>query len=158
MRWARPWCIATRFSLRVSIQRIGRPSLRATVATMTSSTARPLPPKPPPTSGAITRTFSASRPIAPARPSRSACGVWLDSHTVSRPSSHTAVVARGSSGATARRWLTSVPSVTTSQPSKSSSSVIAGGLREATFVPTSSNSSVSSFSASRASVTAGSGS
>ena len=47
----RPWPIATRFSLRVSVQRTGRPVARASQATSTSSVERPLAPKPPPTSG-----------------------------------------------------------------------------------------------------------
>ena len=74
-------------SLRVSVQRTGRPVARASQATRTSSTSSPLPPKPPPTSGATTRTWSGAMPRIAAKPSRSWWGVCVDSHTVRRPSS-----------------------------------------------------------------------
>ena len=146
------------FSLRVSVHRNVRPVERASEATSTSSAARPLPPKPPPTSGAITRTCSGSIPSIPASPSRSWWGVWVDSHTVSRPCSSTiAAVDRGSTGHTARRWLTLWPYVTTSQSANRFSSASSGWCRH-TLVPTSSYSSISSRTASVIPVTAGSGS
>ena len=38
------------------------------------------------------------------------CGVWVESHTVSRPSSpNSAIVARGSTGQAASRWLSVEP-------------------------------------------------
>ena len=59
----RPWPIATRFSLRVSAHRTGRPSSRASHAVRISSgVGRLLAPKPPPTSRLITRTWLGSRP------------------------------------------------------------------------------------------------
>ena len=150
-------------SLRVSVQRVDRPSSRASHETMISS-VRPLDdtifaPNPPPTSGAITRTSDGSIPSIPAIASRSWCGVCVLSHTVSLPSSNCAAVERGSSGHGAMRWLTSVPETVTSQPSKRSSALAAGGcVRAATFVPAPGKRSVSSFSASSGSTTTGSGS
>ena len=151
-------------SLRVSVQRIGRPSSRASQQTRISS-VRPLEdtifaPKPPPTSGAIDAHLrSAPCPSIPAIASRSWCGVCVLSQTVSLPSSNCAAIERGSSGHGAIRWLTSVPETVTSQPSKRSSALAAGGcVRAATFVPASGKSSVSSFSASSGSTTTGSGS
>ncbi len=49
-------------SERVSVQRQGRPVARASAPMRMSSTSKPLPPKPPPTSGAMTRTWSGSSP------------------------------------------------------------------------------------------------
>ena len=77
---ARPWGIAIMFSLRVSAQRTGRSSVRASQATRISSTPSILAPKPPPTSGATTRTSAGVEAEAPARPSRSWCGVCVESH------------------------------------------------------------------------------
>ena len=94
------------FSLRVSVQRIGLPVARATQPTSTSSTAIPLAPNPPPTSGATTRTFSGSRPSSTPRTILSWWGVCELIHSVSRPSSpHCAALERGSIGHAASRWL-----------------------------------------------------
>src|SRR5207247_657344 len=61
--WARPWPSATMLSDRVSSQRSGRASSRASHATRSSSGEPPsLAPKPPPTSGTITRTVASSSP------------------------------------------------------------------------------------------------
>ena len=134
---ARPWCIATMFSLRVSVQRTGLPVARATQPTSTSSTAMPLAPKPPPTSGATTRTFSGSRPSSPPRTILSWCGVCELIHSVSRPSSpHCAALERGSIGHAASRWLTTLPLTTTSEDANRSGSVFWGGTWMQTFVPT----------------------
>ena len=58
-------------------RRTGRPSLRASAATATSSRyVEPLAPKPPPRSGTITRTLCCGRPSATAMSSRSWWGVW----------------------------------------------------------------------------------
>ena len=153
---ARPWFIATMFSLRDSTQRMVRPVLRASQQMRMSSTLRPLAPKPPPTSGPTTRTSPGSMPRFMARPSRSWCGVCVESQAVSLPFSSTlAADARGSSGLAASRWLTRVPSTTTSQPANSSSSDCSGGRLMQVLVPTSGNSSVSSFTASRGSVITG---
>ena len=72
--WARPCVIPTRFSLRVSTQRSGRPVFRAAQATTSASRSAPtLAPNPPPTSGAITRMAPGSMPSAPARMKRVIC-------------------------------------------------------------------------------------
>ncbi len=136
-------------SLRVSVQRTGLPSLHATRRAAVSSTLNVLAPKPPPTSGAITRIWSGSRPSVSASRIWSWCGVCVDSQAVSRPSGpSSAAHDRGSSGHGAMRWLSSVPETTTSQPSNSFSSWSGEPERAATFVPASGKSSVSSFAAS----------
>ena len=64
--WARPCTIPVMFSERVSLHRTGRPTCFASHATSANSGSAPiLAPKPPPTSGAITRTCSASMPSQP---------------------------------------------------------------------------------------------
>src|SRR5262245_60136982 len=153
-------------SLRLSVQRTGRarlapasPRRRASQQTRISSTASILAPKPPPTSGAITRTCDGSRPSTPDRIIRSWCGVCVQSQAVSRPSSPTSAAAdRGSSGHGAILWLTSVPETTASQPSKSLSSCSGEPERPATLVPTPGKSSTSSFAASSGVAAAGSAS
>ncbi len=146
-------------SLRVSVQRTGRPSRRASQTISTSSALSIFAPKPPPTSGAITRTCAGSSPSVPASTMRSWCGVCVESQAVTRPSGPTSAAAeRGSSGHGAIRWLTSVPETTTSQPSNSFSSCSGEPERQATFVPASGKSSTSSFAASCGLTTAGSGS
>ena len=85
-RCARPCGSATMLSLRVSVQRTGLPSWRASQTTSSSSTSSVFAPKPPPTSGAMTRTCRGSRPSVPASRIRSWCGVCVESQAVSRPS------------------------------------------------------------------------
>ena len=146
-------------SVRVSVQRTGRPSLRATQASTSSSVLSCFAPKPPPTSGLTTRTCAGSIPSVPAIPKRSWCGVCDGVQTVSRPSaSKVATTERGSSGHGAIRGLTSVPETTTSQPSKSASSCSGEPERPATFVPASGKRSTSSFAASAVEATTGNGS
>ena len=56
--WSRPWCAASSDSERVSVHFTGLPSFWATVTQSISSGSTPiLPPKPPPTSGAMTRSL-----------------------------------------------------------------------------------------------------
>ena len=56
--WSRPWCTVMLPSLRDSVHLTGRPSLRAISTASTSSAVTcSLDPKPPPTSGAMTRMF-----------------------------------------------------------------------------------------------------
>ena len=65
-------------SERVSTQRTGRSSLRASQATRISSGYGPiLAPKPPPTSGATTRTWSASSPSRATRASFTPWAPWV---------------------------------------------------------------------------------
>ena len=134
---ARPWCMATMFSLRVSVQRTGLPVWRAVQPTSTSSTSRPLAPNPPPTSGATTRTCSASNPSSIPSTILSWCGVWDEIHRVSRPSSpNWALDDRGSIGRPFRRWLINCPVTTTSLEANSSGSG-SSGRRKQMLVPTS---------------------
>jgi hypothetical protein len=124
-------------SLRVSVQRTGLPRWRASQTTIVSSAPKALfAPKPPPTSGAMTRNWPGSIPSVAARPKWSRCGTWVESHAVIRPSGPTSAAAeRTSSGQAARRWLTSVSRTTTSQPSKSLGSWSERPARPATLVP-----------------------
>ena len=120
--WARPWVMPTRFSLRVSAQRAGRPSSRATQQTTPCSGSAPnLAPNAPPTSGVMIRRMASSMPSMPASDERVPCAPWFGIHAVSRPSSpQDAAAARVSIGAGATRWLTIVRETTTSHPSNRS--------------------------------------
>jgi hypothetical protein len=93
--------VATRCSRRSSIHRTGRPRCLARWATSTSSGyTLTLGPKPPPTSGAITRTRSSASPSISEIRVRTANGTWVEDHTVSssRPPSQAATTPRVSSG------------------------------------------------------------
>ena len=161
-RCARPWVIPTMFSLRVSIQRAGRPSRRATQQTSACSGSAPnLAPNAPPTSGVMTRSPAWSMPSMPAKAVRVPCAPWFGIHAVSLPSGpQTAAAARVSIGAGATRWLTMVRETTTSQPSNRSAARAAASPKvAATFVPAAGNSTVASaVSASAMSMTGGSAS
>ena len=147
------------FSLRVSVQRTRRPSLRASQAISTPSTSSCFAPKPPPMSSLTMRTSPGSSPSIPATTILARCGVCVVNQSVRRPSSPSSAAAeRGSSGAAAIRWLQIVSETTTSQPAKSSSSCSCEPARAAMFVPASGKSSVSSFSASSTVRTTGNGS
>ena len=141
--WARPWVMPTRFSLRVSAQRAGRPSSRATQQTTPCSGSAPnLAPNAPPTSGVMTRRMASSMPSMPASDERVPCAPWFGIHAVSRPSSpQAAAAARVSIGAGATRWLTIVRETTTSHPSnRSAARAEASPMVAATLVPASGNS------------------
>ncbi len=141
-RWARPCVIPTRFSLRVSVQRTGRPVRRAAQATASTSRSTPtLAPNPPPTSGVTTRIAPGSRPSTPARMNRLICAFCVLTHTVSLPSAQLAATARPSIGTGASRWLTMSWRTTTSQPSNALSSA-AAPIATATFEPVPGKSSV----------------
>ena len=77
-RWARPCVIATRFSFRVSDQRAGRPSCRATQQTTACSGSAPnLAPNAPPTSGVMIRRLAGSIASIAARAPRVPCAPWF---------------------------------------------------------------------------------
>ena len=77
--WSRPWCTVMLPSLRDSVHLTGRPSLRAISTASTSSAVTcSLDPKPPPTSGAMTRMFCSGIPVTRASMTRSTCGIWVD--------------------------------------------------------------------------------
>ena len=76
--WSRPWWAANSDSERVSVHLTGLPSFRATATQSISSGSTPiLPPNPPPTSGAITRTFDSGTPIVTVVMVRRMCGIWV---------------------------------------------------------------------------------
>ncbi len=76
--WSRPWIVAWKPSLRDSVHFTGRPSLRATTSAMTSSAyTLSFEPKPPPTSGAMTRICCSGMPHVSASISRRMCGIWV---------------------------------------------------------------------------------
>ena len=71
-------------SERVSVYLTGRPSWRAThQASHSSGVTCSLPPKPPPTSGAMTRIFDSGTPVVAASAKRTMCGIWVAVHIVS---------------------------------------------------------------------------
>ena len=95
--WSRPWCTVMLPSLRDSVHLTGRPSLRAIRTASTSSAVTwSLDPKPPPTSGAITRMFCSPMPVTRASMTRSTCGIWVADHSVNSPPTQEQTTARGS--------------------------------------------------------------
>ena len=157
---ARPCVIAVRFSLRVSVQRTGRPiRFEAQPSTVASGSAPIFAPNPPPTSGATTRIVSSPTPRPIAIWPRAIWAFCVDSQIVSLPSSPQAHAApRTSSGAGASRWLITVCVTTASQPSKIESSNAAAPLTWTTLLSVPSKSSVSPASAASMEATASSGS
>ena len=95
--WSRPWCTVMLPSLRDSVHLTGRPSLRAISTASTSSAVTcSLEPKPPPTSGAMTRMFCSGMPVTRASMTRSTCGIWVADQSVNSPPTHEQTTARGS--------------------------------------------------------------
>ena len=75
----------------------GLPSLRATAKVIISSgVCWSLPPKPPPTSGAMTRIFDSGTPVVAASANRRMCGIWVAHHTVICSPVGSTTVERGS--------------------------------------------------------------
>jgi hypothetical protein len=147
---ARPWVMPTRFSLRVSVQRAGRPSSRATQQTTACSGSAPnLAPNAPPTSGVMIRSPAGSRPSIAASAPRVPCAPWFGIQAVRRPSApQAAAAARTSIGAGATRWLTIVRETTTSHPSnRAGSRAAASPMVAATLVPAAGNSTTAFSSA-----------
>ena len=101
-------------SLRVSVHVTGLLNRSASFASTGNSAYIPaFAPKPPPTSGAITRIVSASRCNASASLSFKLCGICVAQLKVKRPSSPQIAAAEfGSSGAPATRWFTYRPRTT----------------------------------------------
>ena len=84
--WPRLWGRVTMSSDRVGTHWTGRPVRSAQAPTTTYSECRPaLPPNPPPTCGVTTRTFSCSRLSAEQNWPWTRCGIWFDTHSVTRP-------------------------------------------------------------------------
>src|SRR5438067_13811473 len=82
--WSRPWASVRNDSLRSAVHLMGRPTrFDAHTSAVSSGYRKIFEPKPPPTSGAITRTRDSGRPSTKAViSSRSTCGFWLDTHRV----------------------------------------------------------------------------
>ena len=82
--WSRPCASVRKDSLRSAVHLIGRPTrLLAHTSAVSSGYRKIFEPKPPPTSGAITRTFDSGSPSTKALiKSRSTCGVWLATYSV----------------------------------------------------------------------------
>ncbi len=133
--------------------------MEAQAHSVSSAQTCSLPPKPPPTSGAMTRTWSSGMPICTAKNSRSRCGTCVEDQTVRLPWRYSAMTPRGSIAAPEVRWLTIRRSMTTS------ASAIAWSTSPppidhscVLFVPSDSCTRISSLSASSTSTTTGSGS
>ena len=149
------------FSERVSTHVTARPRWRATPMATTCSAVMPaLPPKPPPTSGAITRIWRGFRPKMRAANMPNRWGIWVETCTTSSwpsPSSPgCTVMALPSIGTTAMRWFSKRPRTTTSAPASGSPSSRRPAAR---LLPMASNcSGASSASASSMSTAASNGS
>ena len=76
--WSRPWFADSSDSDRVSVHLTGLPSSRAAATQSMSSPKRSaLPPKPPPTSGAITRILDSGTPMTTPVKVRRMWGIWV---------------------------------------------------------------------------------
>ena len=95
--WSRPWCPDINDSDLVSLYLQGFPVRRAAMTVSTSSGVNwSLPPKPPPTSGAITRTLLSGMPSTSEVKIRTKCGTWVDDQIVSCSGVGSTAIARGS--------------------------------------------------------------
>ena len=102
--WSRPWWAAIKDSERVSVYLQGFPNLRATMKVMNSSgVVCSLPPKPPPTSGEMTRILDSETPSTAASRKRRMCGIWVADHMVICSPVGSTTVERGSMNAGMRR-------------------------------------------------------
>ena len=115
--WSRPWWAVIRLSLRVSVNFTGLPRRRATAKTIHSSgVVWSLPPKPPPTSGAITRIFDSGTPVVAASAKRRMCGIWVADHMVICSPVGSTTVLRGSMNAGMSRCWRYSRSITMPSP------------------------------------------
>ena len=120
--WSRPWCADISDSERDSVYFTGLPSLRATSVVMISSGVTGiLPPNPPPTSGAITRTLCSGMPSVSASIVRRMCGICVADHMVTPSPTGWTTVERGSMNAgMSRCWMNRRLTVTSASGSASS--------------------------------------
>ena len=95
---SRRWSGAMNSSSRVNTSFTGRLVARASAATCASKWKSHLEPKPPPSSGTMTRTFDSGIASVSATPLRAANGVCVEDQTVTRSPCHWATTARGSIG------------------------------------------------------------
>ena len=113
--WSRPWCAAIMDSLRDSVYLTGLPSRRATSSAITSSGVTcSLPPKPPPTSGAMTRTLCSGMSSVIASISRRMCGICVADHMVIWAPVGSTTTERGSMNAGISRCCRNVRCTSTS--------------------------------------------
>ena len=102
--WSRPWWPDNSDSERVSVHLQGLPVRWASRTVMISSgVICSLPPKPPPTSGAMTRILLSEMPRTTARKNRMMCGTCVELHTVSCSPVGSTTTERGSMKAGMRR-------------------------------------------------------
>ena len=102
--WSRPWWAVSSDSERVSVHLTGLPSFWATSSVTTSSGATAiLPPKPPPTSGAMTRSLCSGSPRVSASIVLRMCGTWVEDHMTSCSPLGSTTVERGSMKTGTRR-------------------------------------------------------
>ena len=82
--WSRPCASVTNDSLRSAVHLIGRPTrLLAHTSAVSSAYRKIFEPNPPPTSGAMTRSFDSGSPSTNApMSSRSTCGFWFATYSV----------------------------------------------------------------------------
>ena len=76
--WSRPWWADSSDSERVSVHFTGLPSLRAArTQSISSGVTCSFPPKPPPTSGAITRSLCSGMPVSSGMKTLTMCGICV---------------------------------------------------------------------------------
>ena len=115
--WSRPWWAAISDSERVSVYFTGLCTCRAThQAIHSSGVAWSLPPKPPPTSGAITRIFDSGTPVVAASANRRMCGICVADHIVSCSPVGSTTTERGSMNAGISRCWRYSRSITMPSP------------------------------------------
>ncbi len=105
--WSRPWWADISDSERDSVYFTGLFSRRATSTLMISSGVTGiLPPNPPPTSGAMTRTLCSGMPSVSASITRRMCGICVADQTVTLSPDGCTTTERGSMNAGIRRcWM-----------------------------------------------------
>ncbi len=120
--WSRPWWAVIRDSERVSVHLTGLPSRRATSsARISSGQTCSLPPKPPPTSGAMTRSLCSGMPVVSAPMTRRMWGIWVADHSVKLSPCTPTTAERGSMNAGMRRCCTKRRETVTSASRKAAS-------------------------------------
>ena len=99
--WSRPWWADTSDSERVSVYLHGLadPAGRPHQVIHSSGVVCSLPPKPPPTSGAITRILDSGTPVVAASRNRMMCGIWVADHMVICSPVGSTTIERGSMNA-----------------------------------------------------------
>ena len=82
--WSRPWWPDISDSERVSVylHRLAEPAGDRDGRSNSSGVVCSLPPKPPPTSGAMTRILDSGMPVVAASAKRRMCGIWVADHMV----------------------------------------------------------------------------